>query len=209
MPFLGKNCCQYEDPRRYLNSSAKYLHLDFRLGAHPRYFEEYLDDVRKLLHFSSKVRREGNYIIDSLHLSRNNTMCIHTRRTDFVPRKIESNLKQTVTATNSIAKRLRLKCFLIFGDDQSFMRKLSRVILDTGKWEKDAVTVSNFKEEIDLYLSSQLCRSFLMTAVTSTFGWWLAFFSIDQNEVFYVADKRPHGYRIPSKEIFLKTWRQV
>ncbi|VDP21354.1 unnamed protein product [Heligmosomoides polygyrus] len=66
-----------------------------------------------------------------------------------------------------------------------------------------AVTVSTFKEATDFYLSSQVCRSFLITAVTSTFGWWLAFFSIDQNAVFYVTDHRPHADKVPSKDLFL------
>lgn len=206
--FAG-SCCRYDDPRRLLNNTAKYIRLGFTFGQNSRYFEDYLDDVRKLLQFSSRVSREGDYIIDSWHLARNNTMCLHTRVTDFVVRNISTDIKQTVTATNSIAKRLGLKRFLIFGDDGKFMANLSLSIIEAGKWKKDVVVISRFKEDIDFYLSSQVCRSFLITAVTSTFGWWLAFFSIDQNAVFYVTDNRKHADKIPSKELFLKTWRQV
>lgn len=130
-------------------------------------------------------------------------MCLHTRTTDFVVRNVSTNITQTAAATNNIAKSLGLKRFLIFGDNRSFMSNLSRIIVESGKLNKDAVAISTFKEGTDFYLSSQVCRSFLITAVTSTFGWWLAFFSTNQDAVYYVTDYRRHADKIPSKELFL------
>ncbi|KAJ1349997.1 hypothetical protein KIN20_005693 [Parelaphostrongylus tenuis] len=69
--------------------------------------------------------------------------------------------------------------------------------------KQQAAFVSNFNEVTDLYLASKVCRSFLITAPTSTFGWWLAFFIKDQNAVFYLPDNHIHGDKIPSKELFL------
>ncbi|VDO68780.1 unnamed protein product [Heligmosomoides polygyrus] len=56
----------------------------------------------------------------------------------------------------------------------------------------------------DLYISSRMCQSFLITAVTSTFGWWLAFFAPNQEAVYYMPDHRIHGDKVPSKELFLR-----
>ncbi|EPB75842.1 hypothetical protein ANCCEY_05082 [Ancylostoma ceylanicum] len=70
-----------------------------------------------------------------------------------------------------------------------------------------AVLVSKFKDYIDLYISSKLCEAFLITAVTSTFGWWLAFFAPGQDAIYYMPDTRPHADKRPSEDLFLKTWK--
>ncbi|KHJ79451.1 hypothetical protein OESDEN_20902, partial [Oesophagostomum dentatum] len=51
--------------------------------------------------------------------------------------------------------------------------------------------VSHFNEFEDFFISSRLCRAFLMSAPTSTFGWWLAFFTRNQDAVYYLNDSRP------------------
>ncbi|EYB91964.1 hypothetical protein Y032_0200g1707 [Ancylostoma ceylanicum] len=71
-----------------------------------------------------------------------------------------------------------------------------------------AVLISKFDEYMDLYVSSQLCRSFLISAVTSTFGWWLAFFAYGQNAIYYMPDERIQVDKVPDGELFLKTWQQ-
>ncbi|CAJ0607874.1 unnamed protein product [Cylicocyclus nassatus] len=73
--------------------------------------------------------------------------------------------------------------------------------------KKMAVAISKYKDYLDLFLASQLCSSFLITAATSTFGWWLAFFVQNQNAVYYLNDTRRHADKVPSKELFLKSWQ--
>lgn len=200
--FAG-SCCAYDDPRRLANSSAKYLLLNFAYGQNPRYFEDYIGEVRNLLRFSPYVRGVGNLIIHGKKLQRGKMMCVHTRQTDFVAINVSTDASQTVVAADDIARRLGIERFMIFGDDQHFMHQLSLTIIDRGKLKKNAVVVSDFEEEIDFYLSSQLCRAFLLSAVTSTFGWWLAFFSPFQDAVYYVSDSRGQADKLPSKELFL------
>ncbi|RCN29906.1 hypothetical protein ANCCAN_24331 [Ancylostoma caninum] len=43
----------------------------------------------------------------------------------------------------------------------------------------------------------------LITAPTSTFGWWLAFFSPNQNAVFYNNDLKSMDDKSPNKDLFL------
>ncbi|KAK5984213.1 hypothetical protein GCK32_019826 [Trichostrongylus colubriformis] len=83
------------------------------------------------------------------------------------------------------------------------MYNLTEVIIKEGRWNPNAAFVSQFSEAIDFYVASQTCRSFLITAVTSSFGWWLAFFVADQNSIYYMPDERIHGDKVPSKELFL------
>ncbi|KAE9412212.1 hypothetical protein Angca_001784, partial [Angiostrongylus cantonensis] len=58
-------------------------------------------------------------------------------------------------------------------------------------------------EEVDFYLASRVCGAFLITAPTTTFGWWLAFFIPDQDAVFYSNDNRSMGDKVISKDLFL------
>ncbi|RCN35214.1 hypothetical protein ANCCAN_18929 [Ancylostoma caninum] len=64
--------------------------------------------------------------------------------------------------------------------------------------------ISQFTDALDLYVSSQICDSFFITAATSTFGWWLAFFARDQSNVHYVLDSRMHEQKLPKRELFLE-----
>ncbi|KAJ1349994.1 hypothetical protein KIN20_005689 [Parelaphostrongylus tenuis] len=206
-PFAG-SCCAYDNPRRLLSESAEHLLLNFIYGQNPRYFDEYLPEIRNLLRFSDKVRREGRYIMDTLQIHDARMLCIHIRMTDFVWLNVSTNANDTVSAANAIAKQQGISRFMIFGDDQNFIHRLAKTIVKDGNWKTDAVVASNFNEVTDLYLASQVCQSFLITAATSTFGWWLAFFIKDQNAVFYMQDNRRHADKVPSKELFLTSWRQ-
>ncbi|XGW05981.1 hypothetical protein V3C99_016380 [Haemonchus contortus] len=136
-------------------------------------------------------------------------MCIHIRRTDFIERNVATDVNLTVTAANTIAKQTNASQILLFGDDQIFMKDLANKIIKRGKWKKDAAMISNYNEYVDLYLSSQLCRSFLISAPTSTFGWWLAFFISDQNAVYYTADERNQDGKIVTRELFMKSWQRI
>uniref|UniRef100_A0A7I4Y1Y5 L-Fucosyltransferase n=1 Tax=Haemonchus contortus TaxID=6289 RepID=A0A7I4Y1Y5_HAECO len=222
VPFAKKSCCVYDDPRRLMNHPDKFLLLDFSFAQNPRYFEDMIDEIRELLEFSPNITSEGGFLLDSLKANysskegefsfwdrpNQSALCIHIRRTDFLERNISTNMMETVTAANDIARGKGVDRFLIFGDDKDFMYNLTKVIIRTGNWNRNAAYVSQFSEAIDFYVASQVCRSFLITAVTSSFGWWLAFFVADQNSIYYMPDDRIHGDKVPSKELFLKSWQK-
>ncbi|EPB77609.1 hypothetical protein ANCCEY_03281 [Ancylostoma ceylanicum] len=116
---------------------------------------------------------------------------------------VATDMNSTVEAANDIARLKGLSRFLIFGDDKNFMNEMSLSIVNRGNWSEDAVLISKFDEYMDLYVSSQLCRSFLISAVTSTFGWWLAFFAYGQNAIYYMPDERIQVDKVPDGELFL------
>ncbi|CAJ0603093.1 unnamed protein product [Cylicocyclus nassatus] len=70
--------------------------------------------------------------------------------------------------------------------------------------------LSIFSEMSEFYISSRLCKSFLLSAPTSTMGWWLAFFAKGQNNVYYYKDRRKvKDYKMWSDEFFLKPWHRL
>ncbi|KAK5984330.1 hypothetical protein GCK32_004600 [Trichostrongylus colubriformis] len=94
-----------------------------------------------------------------------------------------------------------LSDYLIFGDDADFMRRMVEELTKSSTGQKGLFSTN--PEEIDFYLASRACGAMLITAPTSTFGWWLAFFTPNQNAVFYSNDKRPMADKVPQKDLFL------
>ncbi|CAJ0605666.1 unnamed protein product [Cylicocyclus nassatus] len=182
----------FVDPSRLRNLTDQFLLLDFVFGQNPRYFEDYATDVRAILQFSKEMKHNGSMTTSFLR-SHSDSMCIHVRMTDFIRLKWQTDMNITVKAAIPLAKRKNITRFLIFGDDQQFMTNMSQAIIKDGRFENDAVIVSNYHESMDLYLSSQMCRSFLISAAVSTFGWWLAFFAKDQSAVCYLNVTRPNA----------------
>ncbi|KAK6020418.1 hypothetical protein OSTOST_13929, partial [Ostertagia ostertagi] len=184
---------------RLRNHTATHLFLAFEYGQNPRYFDKYLHDIRKFLQFSSSVRRKGDEIIEGLNRYYCTVSLYHKNFRNISSSRLHAPVISPSTATRSQG----ISSFVLFGDDRKFMHDLARRIELAGRWRKDAVIISNYTESLDLYLSSQLCRSFLITAATSTFGWWLAFFIPNQSAVFYMSDGRGQPGKIPEKELFL------
>ncbi|CAJ0602547.1 unnamed protein product [Cylicocyclus nassatus] len=177
-------CCKFDNPLRLYNNTSKYLFLMLKFGQHPKYFQDYIEDIRKFLQFSENVKQMGEKNFTAAWKTFNrDSMCIHTRRSDFVQLKVSTDMENAVKAATSIAQQ----------KEANTVRK--------------TVYVSNFSVPVDLYAASQLCTSFLITATTSTFGWWLAFFSKNQHNVFYMSDKRNLYDKVPRRELFLERWK--
>ncbi|WKX91463.1 hypothetical protein Q1695_009921 [Nippostrongylus brasiliensis] len=208
VPFAQRNghisCCEYEDPVRLMNRTEQFLVLDFHYAQNVRYFEYMISEIRQLLEFSPSVAEEGKEVLQRLAMSNGEAMCAHIRRTDFVDLNVASDFHSSVDDIVSIASQQNLSKFLIFGDDADFMRRMTDNIdsrLNT--IGKTRALFSRHWEGIDFYLASQACGAILITAPTSTFGWWLAFFVQNQNAVFYSRDLRRMGDKIPQKDMFL------
>ncbi|CAJ0605780.1 unnamed protein product [Cylicocyclus nassatus] len=184
----------YANPSRLKNFTDQYLLLDFFYAQNVRYFENYVAELRAILHFSEEMKSNGSIITRSLQ-SHSDSMCLHVRTTDFINFHWATDVNKTVKAVNALAKKKNMSSFILFGDDQQVMINMSQVIIRDGGWKNDAVIVSDYQEAMDLYLSSQMCRSFLISATMSTFGWWLAFFAKDQSAVYYLNVTLPIAYK--------------
>ncbi|KIH66290.1 hypothetical protein ANCDUO_03382 [Ancylostoma duodenale] len=80
--------------------------------------------------------------------------------------------------------------FLIFGDDENFKAALATKLGRAAGVQGKRAYISAYNEFEEMYISSQLCSSFLISNAMSTFGWWLAFFSKNQDSVYYTNDQR-------------------
>ncbi|KAK5984852.1 hypothetical protein GCK32_009639 [Trichostrongylus colubriformis] len=209
VPFAQRNgrmsCCEYEDPSRLKNRTEQFLVLEFNYAQNVRYFEDILPEIRQLLEFSEDVQQEGDKVLQRWTLTNATAMCAHIRRTDFVKLAIATDFQKAVHDMMSIAHQQGLSDYLIFGDDADFMRRMVEELTKSSRGQK--VLFSTNSEEIDFYVASRACGAMLITAPVSTFGWWLAFFTPNQNAVFYSNDKRLLGDKVAQKDSFLSSWK--
>ncbi|KAK6754726.1 hypothetical protein RB195_013608 [Necator americanus] len=84
-----------------------------------------------------QLKRIGSKVVNVLNKTHSNLMCIHITRTDFVHEKVATDVITAINAAIKIARRKNLSQFMIFGDDQKFMKNLSKAIIDQGHWEEN------------------------------------------------------------------------
>ncbi|KHJ96180.1 hypothetical protein OESDEN_03863 [Oesophagostomum dentatum] len=177
-------------------------------GHNPKYFEDYLPEVRQILQFSTNIQHTGEDVLHKWNITDYNFVCVHITRTNFTNGSIFADMMSAAKAAKDIAAENHISQFLIFGDDKEIKRDVAVLLRESNTSKENTAIASNNDEAVDLYVSSRICNSFLMATVTSTFGWWLAFFAPNQHHVFYLPDKRPVNDKVPSKELFLKTWQE-
>ncbi|ETN73682.1 hypothetical protein NECAME_00770 [Necator americanus] len=147
-------------------------------------------------------------------------ICIHIRRTDFLLFNASSDFNKTLEAALQIGSEhidkfirgynkfegilQRINRYLLFGDDKVFMNDLAGNLMkyDSGGGEVIA-QISDYDEFDEFYVASRACAAFIITAPTSTFGWWLAFFTSNQEAVYYINDTRPLMSKKATDETFL------
>ncbi|VDO26351.1 unnamed protein product [Haemonchus placei] len=122
-------------------------------------------------------------------------MCAHIRRSDFVELEVATDLHKSIRDMESIALQQRYP----LGDVEQGSAKMGYFI----SIPFQRAFFSTNTEGIDFYVASQACGAMLITAPTSTFGWWLAFFTPKQNAVFYSNDRRRMADKVPQKDLFL------
>ncbi|KAE9412912.1 hypothetical protein Angca_005441, partial [Angiostrongylus cantonensis] len=202
VPFAYKNgemsCCEYEDPYRLIGRTEQFLVLDTQLGQNSRYFEHMLPELYQLLEFSYVTRKSGDNVLLRMNIDRS-VMCAHMHRKDFVDLNDASAFNRSVHDIHEIASRQGLSNVLLFGDDLSLTKPLGESLI---RLDKSGKRYSFNSEEIDFYLASRACGAFLITAPTSAFGWWLAFFTQNQDAVFYSNDNRGMADKAIHKDLF-------
>ncbi|WKX99219.1 hypothetical protein Q1695_014249 [Nippostrongylus brasiliensis] len=173
---------KYEDPVKYAAHPARYLVMNNKKAQNVRYFQQYENEIRELLEFSSEVRKKGDAVINTLEKEFSNSMCIHYAG----PSAKTWSDEELATALRYLAEQLDLCRYLVFGNDKGIMAQLNQNASDAFS-EGKVVSISTGDEFVDLYLASRLCKAFLVTS-SSTMGWFLAFFTENQDAVYYVPD---------------------
>ncbi|PIC42763.1 hypothetical protein B9Z55_009733 [Caenorhabditis nigoni] len=180
--LINEKCCIYDNPNRLKNISSEYLHLT---GQFYQYFDGNLPEIQSFVKPSGDFGPLPKSEIDNF------LTCIHIRRTDFVDGEHHSSdLNFTRSAMNYILEKEKPKnrrmMTVIMGDDPSFEASIFENSWRKGSEIKNTTKyfVSENTPYDDLAYSRYHCDTVLITAPSSTFGWWLGYLS-KGNSVYY------------------------
>ncbi|CAI2349271.1 unnamed protein product [Caenorhabditis sp. 36 PRJEB53466] len=188
--LLSEKCCKFDSPDKIDNVTSEYLHLTGHFYQSWRYFDEFREEVlafvKPAINFSPLPESNDENFIT----------CIHIRRTDFVDGEHHaSNISFTTKALEFVRNSEQLKIektkkmlTVIMGDDADYEETMFPKTVRARKGAEVKNTTQFFVSvnmpQNDLAYSRYNCDAVLITAPSSTFGWWLGYLSKGQS-VYY------------------------
>nr|CAD2136695.1 unnamed protein product [Meloidogyne enterolobii] len=158
-------------------------------------FKDFRNQVRELFSFSNKVRTiVDKYINEIFRNDSSHKLCVHTRLGDFGtikwPRHHPSRKDFTEESTkfvfNEIKEKLKNKeiSLILLGADKKFLSDLNF----DGINPKRVFIPKNMPRGQDIYFSTKICNTLIITASVSTFGWWIGYLLNDIKSQIYFYD---------------------
>ncbi|CAK5073646.1 unnamed protein product [Meloidogyne enterolobii] len=158
-------------------------------------FKNYRNQVRELFTFSNKVRTiVDKYINEIFRNDSSHKLCVHTRLGDFGTIKwpkhhpsrkdfTEESTKFVFNEIKQINKNKEISLILL-GADKKFLSDLNF----DGINPKRVFIPKNMPRGQDIYFSTKICNSLIITASVSTFGWWIGYLLNDIKSQIYFYD---------------------
>ncbi|ULT92297.1 hypothetical protein L3Y34_009809 [Caenorhabditis briggsae] len=177
-------CCEYNFPHVLYCEQSKFVVIDGRYFQSFKYFENFESEIRGFFVPSGSEMVEVDSMISFDDLSKFKN-CVHIRRGDFVTdgQHAGSDPEFTRNAIEYIYEKNPGPIF-IFSNEQNWVKQ---EISKKSKLKNEIRIMPTPKEKPfkDLYFSQKYCNSVLITAPSSTFGWWLGYLSKNQTNVYF------------------------
>nr|CAD2195257.1 unnamed protein product [Meloidogyne enterolobii] len=188
------DCCKYYNPKILNKYKSKYLIIAPRLN-HQNILIKLRMKLKNYLHFQ-KVFKEGLTNELKIYLNDNShKFCVFTRRGDFTKpewkkwhkatdkefteKAIEFIIENELQSENTNAISI-----VLLGEDKVFLSQLTI----TNK-SKNVYIPESMKRGEDMCFAITICNTLLITASSSTFGWWIGYLLKQRNaKVYFDAD---------------------
>ncbi|CAN99658.1 Galactoside 2-alpha-L-fucosyltransferase [Caenorhabditis elegans] len=191
-------CCVYDDPSRFLNRSDQNLILDGHYFQSFKYFHHIRPQVREWL-APSKLQAMRAEILLPAKFRDDFLICTHVRRGDFQYDGLHRPSDATFTraATDFLVDLYRKShervnvvvlgndihfAYTVFEDRVAHFTFLQKPVNNSYDYSLPQISPSytailtpTLTPEIDLAFSRLFCDVTLITAPSSTFGWWLSY----------------------------------
>ncbi|CAK5073647.1 unnamed protein product [Meloidogyne enterolobii] len=175
-------------------TKEKYLRIHYPPQIHDL-FKNVKNQIKELYTFSYKIRTIGDeYIEEIFKDDDSHKLCVYTRRGDFGPpfnprhhpsRKdfTEESTKFVFNEIKQINKNKEISLILL-GADKKFLSDLNF----DGINPKRVFIPKNMPRGQDIYFSTKICNTLIITASVSTFGWWIGYLLNDIKSQIYFYD---------------------
>lgn len=204
-------CCHFQFSSILSCEKTKFLVIDGGYFQSFKYFSNIETSIRKWLKPSEGVEIQMRKIVRRKDELRFKT-CVHIRRGDFLSDGNHEGTDKTFTI-RAIDHLYTLHSGLvfIFSNDPEWVRKQIVEHLD---YSSDVKVMETSKDDAikDLYFSQVHCDSVLITAPSSTFGWWIGFLSRNQSTVYYRDIQETEDtvkYQIVEEDFFPSSWKKL
>jgi len=204
---LEDHCCLYESPDKLRGVPEPYLELETNSESNLHSYKYFHDrpEIKaevlrsfecaiKVVEKARKMSKQGQRMPmneSQISPSRPYHLCVHTHRGDFVDQGMGSQLEYSVNAVlavhlyiNDLRRQSHLPrpnvSTLLIGDDRAFMGSVKRKL--DRKFHPTLLPAGLSRGE-ELCVGVQLCHSLLITAPTSSDGWWLGYLMAERRRV--------------------------
>ncbi|KAF7633587.1 hypothetical protein Mgra_00006995 [Meloidogyne graminicola] len=197
-----KYCCEYINVTERFGNYTKTNLIIPPPPQSPKYLEGKNAEIKHLFKFSKKiVFRVISYINELFGNDDSHKFCVHTRRGDFGTQKWPMHARSEKMfiepAIKFIIEFLPINyqifnfSIVLLGEDKNFIKQINI--------PKNQVNKIYFPKKMvrtyDLCFGVWACDSLLITASSSTFGWWLAYLLQQENApIFYNANFTNSNY---------------
>lgn len=201
-------CCRFDDPAKFVNRSEQHMMLDGHYFQSYKYFHHMRPKIREWLAPSKLTAVRAEILLPAKH--RNDLIiCTHVRRGDFQYDGVHQPSDATFTraATDFLVEFYQKSSpkvtVVVLGNDIEFAHTVFEDRTDSFKFLQEtngtrynytlpttspkytAVLTPTLTPEIDLGFSRLFCDVTLITAPSSTFGWWLSYLSKRKSTTYY------------------------
>ncbi|CAL2043195.1 unnamed protein product [Caenorhabditis brenneri] len=198
-------CCKFDDPSKFSNSSDQNLYLKGNYFQSYKYFDHLRSEIRNWLRPTSLAKSLAGILFPQ-GMRKDFIICPHIRRGDFKTDGIHepSDASFTRAATDFLVEHYKKShdkiSVAVLGNDLQFAYTIFQDKLGSpssaipnsynftvpGSSPEYQVLVSpSFTAELDLAFSRSYCDVTLITAPSSTFGWWLSYLAKDTAVTYY------------------------
>lgn len=160
------------------------------------YFSEYKNDIKKLFLLNERIPHEVEQVADLIKSEE--SICVHFRRGDYLKHKDIYAICSSgyyKKAIETIEKGIDNPRYFVFSDDIEYAKNNW-----PGNRSKTVYVDYNFLDIYDLFLMSQ-CSHFIIA--NSTFSWWGAYLSSQNDKKIVIA---PKNYFIKRQTSYPHEW---
>ncbi|CAI5439123.1 unnamed protein product [Caenorhabditis angaria] len=207
-------CCSYETHPLLKCEQSKYLVIEGAYFQSFKYFEHLgIDNIKNYI-TSSKSEFILNYEKHEMIPVESSKfkICVHIRRGDFLQDQVHegSDSRFIRNAMEFLRKKFEKNTiFYVFGNDPKWVEE---ELKDLTEAKIEIMRTPPNLAIADLKFSIKHCDSVLITAPSSTFGWWLGFLSKNQENVFYRDIYETNDqvkYELSVDDFYPKTWNKL
>ncbi|CAJ0564945.1 unnamed protein product, partial [Mesorhabditis spiculigera] len=202
-------CCRFVDPEKSLkNKDRATVRFEGGYLQSYKYFQPYRGELNEKLLGTLFTKMSQSLVSQEALGPDVERICIHTQRGSFLGNYHQAS---TFTFVRAAAQEVEgdNSIILLFGDDKTWMKQLAQK-LDADGFDVEVAGKDGVPRVSELFFFRQYCDKVVISASSSTFGWWAAYFSqmkrahvpVFYNQGFakdptYVAQLKAEDYYLP------------